>query len=328
MPASLRRGMALVTAIALRSGFPRDIASQANAFTALACLPVGEWGPPAFAECDERAAVLLDIGFGAPTADCLELASEGDERGVVEDIFHERLRTALSGSGAAAADIYREVRETIVRRPCLPRTEVLAFAYQVPEMAGEIPGFFRRLSVSALHGRTLRLCGHCGAPLFPDRDRTLYPLGRCAVRECRMTFTESMVGEEHEVSGPDDWRIADPAIMTYWVGPGLPEVWLYDALRAVRPDVELYPMCDAADVGVGGSEVGIDVKSYSSAAVIGRKFASSIGGLAAFRRRIVAIPDFWIRIDRDYLRTAADVSGRRGGIEFMAISDVAREFSR
>lgn len=328
MPGSLRRGMALVSTVALKSGHSHDIASQANAFTALACLPVGEWGPAPFAACAERAVVLLDQGFGSPTPDCLELAAAGDEAGIVEDIFHERLRTALAAAGPLAPALYREVRETIVRRPCMPQADVLAFAYDVPELAGEIPGFFRRLPAAALHGRTLRLCARCSAPLFPDRDRSSYPLGRCAVRECRMTHPDPGVGSEHQVASLNDWRIADPSIMTYWVGPGLPEVWLHDSLRAAGRDVELYPLCDAADVGIDGTDVGIDVKSYSSAAVIGRRFADGIGGLRAFRRRIVAIPDFWIRIDRDYLRTASDVSGRREGIEFMSVSDAVRELSR
>ncbi|WP_313904402.1 restriction endonuclease-related protein [Rhizobium laguerreae] len=328
MPLSLRRGMSLVSAIALRSGYGEDIASQANAFTALACRPVGEWGPQPFAEAEESGAILLDAGFGAPTSDCLELASSGHESSIIEDIFHEGLRTALAAAGTGANDLYREVREAIVRRPCLKRSDMLNFAFSVPEMAGDIPGFFRKLPASALDGRTLRLCRHCSSPLFMDRDRVAYPMGRCAVRECRMTHSETSVGEVHEVPNPDDWRIADPSLMTYWVGPGLPEIWLYDTLSSVRSDVELYPMCDAADIGLAGLEIGIDVKSYSSAVVIGQRFAANIGGLGAFRRRIVAIPDFWIRIDRNYCRTAMDITGSKNGLEFMSVSDVAKEFSR
>ncbi|WP_296747203.1 hypothetical protein [Mesorhizobium sp.] len=326
MPETLRRGMALVSAIALRDGYEQDIGAQVNSFTAMACLPVGEWGPIAFARCDERAAILVDPGYGTPTEDCLQLANIGDESGIAEDIFHERLRTALSAVGAAAPQLYRLVRENIVRQPCRRRSEVLAFAQEVPELAGDLPSFFRPLPASALHGRTLRICGHCSSPLIPVSDRVSYPLGRCAVRECRMSWPEAIVGDQHEVAAPNEWRVADPAIMTYWVGPGLPEISLYDFLRPRRPDVELYPMCDAADISIGGIEVGIDVKSYSSAAVIGERFARGIGGLAAFRRRIVAIPDFLIRIDRDYVRTASLVSGCPEGIEFMSVGDVMTEF--
>lgn len=327
MPNSLRRGMSLVSEIALRDGYTEDIGSQVNAFTVMASRPIREWGPSTFRECEERDAVLIDSGYGTPTEDCLQLAELGDESGIVEDIFHERLRSALATlGGTAAADSYRNVRENIIRRPCRRRLDVLEFAQSEPELAGEIPGFFRQLPASALDGNVLRLCAHCCSPLFPDVDRISYPHGRCGVRECRMMWQTPSVGSEHEVRNAADWRLADAAIMTYWVGPGLPEIALYDALRRHRSNVDLYPMSDMADVGIGGVDVGIDVKSYSSAAVLGRRFARDIGGLRAFRRRIVAVPDFWIQIDRDYLRTASAVSGRPDSIEFLSITDVITEF--
>jgi hypothetical protein len=328
MPPTLRRGMALVSMIALESGYPDDVGAQVNAFTAMACKPVRDWGPQPFRLCEEAAAILVDEGFSAPTHDCLQLASGGDESSIIEDLFHERLRAALAAVGPEAATLYRKVREGIIRKPCRTKADVLAFAQGSIELAGDIPGFFRRLPAAALHGHTLRLCARCSAPLFPDRDTASYPIGRCAVRECRMTHPIPAAGEEHEVANPEDWRIADHALMTFWVGPGLPEIALHDALKAVRDDVELYPMCDLADVSIGGTDIGIDVKSYSSAAVIGQKFASGIGGLMAFRRKIVAIPDMWIRIDRDYLRTAAAVSGCPQGIEFMSITNVLAEYAR
>lgn len=328
LPASLRRGMALVSAVALRDGYHLDIGSQVNAFTAMTGRPVREWGPRPFAECVERDAVLLDLGHGIPTQECYELAELGSENNIAEDIFHERLRSCLSAlSPRSASLMYMRIREAIVRRPVRTRADLLAFAQEHPEASAELPGFFRPLPGSALDGGLLRLCGHCGSPLYPRAERRLYPLGRCEVRECRMSNPEPAAGSEHLVQVPSEWRMADPAIMTYWVGPGLPEIALYDALRKTRSDVELYPMSDMADVGVGGLEVGIDVKSYSSAAVLGQKFARGIGGLRAFKRRIVAIPDFWISIDRDYIRTASAVSGLPERIEFLSLGAVVREFA-
>lgn len=326
MSPALRRGMALVSALALRDGYPRDIACQVNDFTAMATRPVREWGPASLAACEERNAILVDEGYGTPTADCIDLAEIGGEGSVVEDVFHDMLRAALSRAGGLADGLYRKVREGIVRKPCRTKRDVLAFAFETPELATEIPSFFTPLPASALHGRTLRLCARCGSPLFADRDRAAYPAGRCAVRECRMSFPDPEAGEEHEVPVHDDWRIANPAIMTYWVGPGLPEIALFDALRAMREDVVLYPVCDLADIGVGGTEVGIDVKSYSSAAVLGKRFSADVGGLRAFRRRIVAVPDFWIAADRDYLSTARAVAGGKDRVEFMSVSQVSEAF--
>nr|WP_245458197.1 MULTISPECIES: hypothetical protein [unclassified Mesorhizobium] len=327
MSSALRRGMALVSAIALRDCFPSDIASQVNDFTTLATRPIREWGPVSFARCEERNAILVDEGYGIPTADCIDLAEMGDEGSIVEDVFHDKLRTALSRVGKNADSLYRAVRENIIRGPCRTRREVLAFASQNPELASEIPSFFSPLPASALHGKTLRLCARCNAPLFATADRSTFPLGRCAVRECRMSWPDTAVGDEHDVPVHDDWRIANPAIMTFWVGPGLPEIALYDALRKKRSDVVLYPMCDLADIGIDGTKIGIDVKSYSSAAVLGKRFSAGIGGLLSFRRRIVAVPDFWLQSDRDYLRTASAVSKNKDGIEFKSVSQVAEAFS-
>ncbi|WP_245451915.1 hypothetical protein [Mesorhizobium waimense] len=327
MPLTLRRGMALVSAVALADGHSSDIASQVNDFTTLATRPVREWGPASLVLCEERNAILLDEGYGIPTAECIDLAEIRDEGSIVEDIFHEKLRTGLSRVGKNADSLYRAVRENIIRKPCRTRKEVLAFALEVPELASEIPTFFSPLPASALHGKTLRLCARCNAPLFADPDRSAYPNGRCAVRECRMSWPDMAVGEEHQIPVHDDWRMANPVIMTFWVGPGLPEIALYDALRKKREDVVLYPMCDLADIGIEGTKIGIDVKSYSSAAVLGKRFSANIGGMHAFRRRIVAVPDFWIKVDRDYLRTASAVCGNKDGIEFMSVSQVAEAFS-
>ncbi|TAY52974.1 hypothetical protein [Rhizobium leguminosarum] len=329
LPTTLRRAMALVSAVAMREGYPFDIASQINAFTVMTGRPVKTWGPASFTECDERDAILLDTGYGVPTAECFDLAELRTEDDIREDLFHERLRSALRGLPAKhAASLYREVRQDIVRRPVRTRSEVLSFAQSNPELAGEIPGFFKQLPASATDGHILRLCGHCQAPLFPSSDRRAFPMGRCAVRECRMAYPDPVMGSEHDVASPSDWRIADPAIMTFWVGPGLPEIKLYDELRAIRDDVELYPVMDMADVGIGGLAVGVDIKSYSSAAVLGERFSRDIGGLRAFKRRIVAVPDFWISIDRDYLKTAARVSSLKDGIEFLSVGQVVREFTR
>jgi len=328
MAATLRRGMALVSAVAMRDGFPSDIASQVNTFTVLTGSPIKSWGPRSFTVCDERDAVLLDLGYGVPTADCFELAGYASEADIAEDLFHDRLRSGLSSLSANdAATLYRQIRESIIRNPVRTRAELLRFAQEFPEMSSDLPGFYRPLPASALDGHLLRVCAFCRSPLFPTRERRAYPIGRCAVRECRLANPGPKVGSTHEVLVAGEWRLADAAIMTYWVGPGLPEINLYDALREKRKDVELYPMCDMADIGIGGLDVGIDLKSYSSAAVLGQRFARDIGGLRAFRRRIVAIPDFWIAIDRDYLRTASKVSGAPDGIEFLPVSNVIREFA-
>ncbi len=177
----LRRGMALVSALALRDGYPSDIASQVNDFTELATKPVREWGPSSFAQCDERNAVLVDEGYGTPTAECIDLAEIGGEGSIMEDVFHDRLRTALSRVGKNADNLYRSVRENIIRRPCRTRKEVLTFAIDLPELASEIPTFFSPLPASALHGKPQCLPRRLPRPL-PDRHTKRDSTGCAALR--------------------------------------------------------------------------------------------------------------------------------------------------
>jgi hypothetical protein len=129
-----------------------------------------------------------------------------------------------------------------------------------------------------------------------------------------------------QVDVPDAWRLADNAVLAYWVGPGLPEIELFDSIKS-RGDVVLYPFSDAADIGIGKTAVGIDIKSYSSATRLGLHFASKCEGLRMFDRRIVAVPDAWLRQDRDYLHTLKSVAGTRFALEFKTISATKREFS-
>jgi hypothetical protein len=128
-------------------GRPYDLVAVAGGFRHLT--------RPAYADAIRTAvgAILVDEGYGTPTAECIDLAEIGDEGSIVEDVFHDGLRTALSRVGKNADSLYRAVRENIIRKPCRTRREVLAFASENPELASEIPSFFSPLPVSAPHGK-------------------------------------------------------------------------------------------------------------------------------------------------------------------------------
>jgi hypothetical protein len=326
MPRNLRRGLAMLSAFCLKSGHDVDLGAQPNAFTEIAGRPVGEWGPKPFADCEDRDLVLVDLGCGVPTAECRQVA--GSEIDTAEDIFHERLRSALVKLGDKRAPIaYARVREFIVRNPCLPMSEMIGFVQEYPQVATDIMSFYRALPFSSLQGHRLRICAGCGAPLFRVPDIGSYPHGRCAVRECRMINGTQPPRDEIQIDDLDSWRLAERAVLSYWVGPGLPEVQLYDELSAILPEaVTLYPLSDSADVGIRTPEIGIDVKSYSSSVRLGQHFAKSCGNLELFGRRIVAVPDAWLVKDRDYLTTLRAVAGNKFRIDFMTTSQVVREF--
>lgn len=185
-----------------------------------------------------------------------------------------------------------------------------------------IASYCRPVPAAALFDGSARRCGHCGSLLWPDRDRAAWPDGRCRIRQCRLAHPAALVGEE--IAVPAEWQVATPAIMAYWVGPGLDEIRIHDALRAAGRDAALYPLADAADVGVDGVSVGIDVKAYASPIVLAARLSRSIGRLALFSRRILAVPDDKLSINPRYLQQLRDAYRGSCELEFMTASQAIR----
>jgi hypothetical protein len=79
-------------------------------------------------------------------------------------------------------------------------------------------------------------------------------------------------------------------VLKYWVDPAREELRLYDALRAAGIQAALYPHADRCDVAIG-DDVGVDVKDYRDPAHLARKLNRGIGGLARYRRGLLAVAD-------------------------------------
>ncbi len=271
---------------------------------------------------------LVDRDLGVPTDDCREMASVGGtETTALEEIHHERLRAAVHGYPRGDRNhAYAAIREFIVRNPAVSEEGLHAFVVEGGHAAAArtVMSFYRPIPQAALFGRMARRCGHCGALLWPDRDAA-FPDGRCRIRQCRLARPTPAVGDEVL---PALWRVALNALLGFWVGPGLDEIRLYDALKAAGREASLYPQADAADVGVDGLAVGIDVKTYASPVVLAARLTRSIGRLDLFDRRIVAFPDDKLRLNWRYgeqLRSAYQ-GGR--SLEFMTVSEAIWELSR
>jgi hypothetical protein len=330
MPPRLRRALSLLSGHCLREGL-EDFGASVHTTMQLATHPLRDWGLSAFAGDFKWAdVVLIDGDLGQPTSECFDLASGGGEVEIVQEIHHERLRAAVARFGSKGRDrAYQEIRGLIVRRPCLPISELFAFMEVWLSAAQEIQSFYRPLPASAVHGKTMRLCAGCGAPLWPDPDTRLFPNGRCRIRDCRMRHPVCQVAHEVDVEDVAEWQLATSAALAYWTGPGLAEIEIYDRLKAAGRQVDLYPLSDSADIGVDGRDIGIDVKSYASAAVLGARLARDVGGITHFRRKILCVPDARVRQDRGYLSTLRAVASQGEGrmLEFMTVSDVIAELT-
>jgi hypothetical protein len=327
LPGAARRALALLSKLSLEPGVP-DLGASIHVVMDRACSPFRDWGLPQFAPPFRHADVaLIERDLGIPTEDCREMAGVGgNEATVLEEIHHESLRGALQGySSKERNQAYSAIREFVIRNPAVNKERLHSFVAEGGHVAAAkvIMSFYRPIPQAALFGGSARLCGHCGALLWPERDAA-FPDGRCRIRQCRLAHPEPAIGDEIP---PELWQLATNALLGFWVGPGLDEIRVFDALKRAKRDVILYPQADAADVGVDGLAIGIDVKTYASPIVLAARLTRTIGRLELFDRRIIAFPDDKLRLNRNYGDQLRDTYQGGRGLEFMTVSDAIRELA-
>lgn len=330
MPPRLRRGLALLSGLCLTAGAD-DFGASVHVAMDRACAPFRDWGLPQFQLPFRYADVaLIDRHLAMPTSDCREMAlTGGSETAAQEEIQHEQLRAEVQRLPTKRRNgDYTAIREFVVRNPAVRYSDRERFAVErdlIPA-ARLVASFYRPVPQAALFGGAARLCAHCHSLLWPHRDTAAYPHGFCRVRECRLAHPTPSLGEE--APEPAEWQWATQASLAFWVGPGLDEIRIYDALKAAGRDAVLYPEADAADVGLDRTAVGINVKSYASPVVLGIKLCRSIGRLAGFRRRILALPDDKLRGNPRYLSQQRGAYSGPLPLQFMIVSEAIREFGR
>jgi hypothetical protein len=328
LPGAARRALARLSELSVEAGV-EDLGASIHVAMDRACSPLRDWGLPQFAPPFRHADVaLIDRDLGVPTEDCRDMAAAGgSEASALEEIHHERLRGALQGySSKERNHAYSAIREFVVRNPAVNKERLHGFVAEGGHAAAAkvIMSFYRPVPQAALFGGSGRRCGHCGALVWPDRD-SAFPDGRCRIRQCRLASPQPVIGDEIP---PERWQLATNALLGFWVGPGLDEVRIFDALEGAGRDVTLYPQTDAADVGVDGLAVGIDVKAYASPIVLAARLTRSIGRLDLFDRRIIAFPDDKLRLNRHYGDQLRDAYQGGSGLEFMTVSDAIRELGK
>ncbi|WP_156358291.1 restriction endonuclease-related protein [Sphingobium sp. Leaf26] len=327
MPIIMRRALARLSRHCIEDGVD-DIGSSIHLLMEQATDAMIRWGVPSFAGQFRYSEVaLVDGDLGVPTEDCRELARiGGSELDACEDLHHEQLRAAIQSyptSGREAA--YTAIREFVVRNPVVSLEALHRFMSDGHAHAARmISGLYRNIPRGAIASGAFTTCGRCGALLWPVRDPA-YPLGRCQIRQC---FLEGETRVGTQCDEPVSHRLASAALLAFWVGPGLDEIGLYDMLRAAGRQVALYPLMDAADVGIDGLAVGLDVKSYASPLVLGARLTRGIGRLAMFARKIIVVPDYKIRLNPRYLEDLRAAYCGTDPLEFMTVAQTMRAFAR
>lgn len=331
LPPTARRALTMLSGLSLAAAADEDLGASVHTVMDKACQPFREWGLPQFQPPFRYADVaLIDRDLGVPTEDCREMArSGGSETAAHEEIHHEHLRMAIKDyPPKERTKAYTAIRELVVRNPAIREEDLHRFIVEGGHAAAAraIMSFYRPIPQAALHGGVAHRCAHCGSLLWPERDVVTFPDGRCRIRQCRLA--NPTPAKRDGIADTALWRLGTNAVLAYWVGPGLDEIRIHDALKAAGKRVTLYPQADAADVGMDGLDIGIDVKTYASPVVLAAKLSRSIGRLDMFTRKILAVPDDKLRLNPRYLEQLRDTYQGKHPLKFMTVSQAIRECGR
>jgi hypothetical protein len=298
-----RRTMALVSRACLTHGFP-DRGAEIHELLAACTRPFREW--LAIPEVEgagllDTAFILGDEGVPAPEAEDLAKTFSSIDARVEEEIF-DRMNGLLDAvpPGPAATD-YTRTRELVVRNPVIGARDLHASLAEFPAVLANLvmTMFYSPVPESWRIEGELVQCGHC----LNAMKRTLGGLV-CRTSACASSLPSAPAGRRTE----RDLLRVRRGLLHYWVEPGFDEVRLYDALRHRGLPVQLYPMRDVVDLAV--REWGVDLKAYASPETLGRRFRDGLGGLARYRHRILAIPDWLIERTPAYLERLVGSMGR------------------
>lgn len=292
------------------------------------------WQLKVFSQDDFRFSevVLIDPDLYVPTSDCAEIAGANGgwgEDNVVEYRLYQRLKTYTEQLGVRRQHLgYTALRELAVRHSLI-REKVLWDYLEdhqlTPLQEMIIDTFFDRVPESWLIEEKANRCAHCGTLMHPHPNHKQFQKGRCPIRQCNSCY-QPKVSEELD---PKQHRllVAKPQILTYWTGPGIDELAIFDAAKKQGLKAELYPESDLCDVSLNDYAVGIDAKSYISPVSLALRLNQSIGGLGYYRRRIIAISDQLIADNPSYLSTLRSTLSKKGDpvtLEILPVSAVLK----
>jgi len=322
LPTEMRMALSRLSRLCLESGLP-DFGGSVHEAMRLFVRPFRDWGIPAFADpsFDFGAVALLDEALAIPTSDCRSMGEFGQVEDIEQDRCFIQLLETVKLYGGGADDAYSAIRGFVVANPVIALADLHRFILGgFTPSAQAIQSFYRPIARSAAWpDGAIRLCDCCGGLLHRHPDAFSYPNGHCSLRSC--AASNRTPAARQVVMEPSLWREAVPAVMGYWVGPGLGEIYLHRHLRAAGLPYVLYPLRDAADVGLPDLSVGIDVKDYASPLALAERLNRARQlGLSVFARKIIAVPDAKVANNRDYLRQLAAHYARNDGTEFMTIS--------
>lgn len=335
MPAELYKAMCKLGRLYIEQGLPDEAACIHTVLNrSRHSFSSDEWKLKSFAQPEFRFSnvVLIDPDLHVPTSDCAEIArSNGGfgEDNIIEYRLYQRLRESTEQLGMRRQHAgYTALRELAGRHSLIGERQLWNYLDEkelTPLQGMIVDTFFDPVPDIWLIDGLANQCAYCSTLMRPHPDRKQFPHGRCSIRQCNSSHS-AKVGKKLDPN-KDNLLIAKPQILTYWTGPGLDELAIFDAAQAQGLTSELYPQSDLCDIAINGWEIGIDAKSYLSPISLALRLNHSIGGLTNYRRRIVAISDQLIEDNPGYLsslRSTLEKTGDPATVEVLSVTAVIK----
>lgn len=333
MPPELYQAMCKLGRLYIEAGL-NDRAACVHTVLDRARYPLKDekWNLEIFRQPDFRFSclTLIDPDLRVPTSDCSEIANLSGafgEDNVIEHRLYTELREATERLGSRRQHkTYTALRELFGRYSLIGERQLLDYLVNhdlTPLQGMVIDKFFDPVPDIWLIDGLAHRCAHCGTLMRPYPHKKHFPQGRCPIRQCN-SCNPPKVSEKLDPS-QDSLLIAKPQILTYWTGPAIDELAIFDAARQKGLNAELYPESDLSDVAINERMIGIDAKSYTSPVSLALRLNRSIGGLINYRRRILAVSDQLLEDNPNYLSTLKSTLDKKGDpatLEVMPVSSV------
>jgi DNA-binding transcriptional MerR regulator len=290
--------------------------------------PLCEWGLTPFStpNFQFRDVVLLEPDLRVPTPDCgtIALSNGFGEEELIENRLHQRLREAVERLGNRQDMAYSRFREFIGRFSLTTEDEIGDWLreHNLTPLSSLIEEFYDAVPDSWLVSGKANRCKYCGSLLRPYPG---FPNGRCSVRQCS-TKHHATVGSHLT---PGRLKVCRPQVLTYWTGPAVDELLIFDEAVKVGLDAKLYPDGDRCDISIG-EKTGIDVKGYSSPITLALRLNQSIGGLIYYEHKIIAISDELAQRKgyMESLKDSLDPTSEASMLDIMKVSTIIKKLQK
>lgn len=289
-----RRAMALVSRACISRGLP-DYGSEIHNLLTMCARPLGDWLPLQVVTDGGLSLTRLVSGeYGSPTPEAEELAKDFSTltAGIEEQLFTIFRETLDKHPKSSAAQYYTAIREFVIRHPLADGEEIKAFGSELPSTLWMLlqQQFYEPVPFGWTSNGSVTVCAHCGNAMRQVTTGMVCRTAACAQSSKALAKGTRSVGELLRVSR---------GIQQYWVEPGIDEIRFYDALASHHIVAELYPSLDRVDIAVGN--IGVDLKSYTSPELLGRKINRGLGGLAFYEKKWLVVPDWLVGCTPHYL---------------------------